>query len=160
MRVKWELFAFLATITGLVVGTYMSRPEPQKILRGAGISQPFVLPAEPTGSGQFETKVAAAIQHMALEADVTRKIDYQEAELNAPSEATVKLNLKLPEGWDSGEWKKPVLASFPDFFKPRKVEGIFDYSTKLHWDESEEARTMPIEKTIEGAELEFHFKLP
>ena len=33
-------------------------------------------------------------------------------------------------------------------------------SGKLYWDESEEARTRPIEETIKGAEVELQFYLP
>ena len=165
MRVCWELCAVIAAIIGLILGTYFSQPKPQQILRGVGIGQPFVLPIEPTELNQIEDSLppqtVIPVSNVLPKSSAAKKIDQQETQFNAPfQDEETKLNLKLPEGWDSGEWKKPVLASFPDFFKTQKAEGVFDYSTKLHWDESEEARTMPIEKTIEGAELELHFKLP
>ncbi|CUS41919.1 hypothetical protein MGWOODY_Tha2967 [hydrothermal vent metagenome] len=70
------------------------------------------------------------------------------------------LNLSLPrEDWGGGSYRSRSNV-LPDVFARRIPEQVMNLSGKLYWDESEEARTRPIEETIKGAEVELQFYLP
>ena len=71
------------------------------------------------------------------------------------------LNLSLPSmSWESMENNGSSRGVLPDVFREIPQESTLNFSGKLLWDESEEARQMPIEDTIKGAEVELQFYLP
>ena len=71
------------------------------------------------------------------------------------------LNLSLPSmSWESMDNNGSSRGVLPDVFREIPQESTLNFSGKLLWDESEEARQMPIEDTIKGAEVELQFYLP
>lgn len=71
------------------------------------------------------------------------------------------LNLSLPSmSWESMDNYGSTRGVLPDVFREIPQESTLNFSGKLLWDESEEARQMPIEDTIKGAEVELQFYLP
>jgi hypothetical protein len=71
------------------------------------------------------------------------------------------LNLSLPSmSWESIGDTGSYRGVLPDVFREIPQESTLNFSGKLLWDESEEARQMPIEDTIKGAEVELQFYLP
>ena len=71
------------------------------------------------------------------------------------------LNLSLPSmSWESMGNNGSSRGVLPDVFREIPQESTLNFSGKLLWDESEEARQMPIEDTIKGAEVELQFYLP
>jgi len=71
------------------------------------------------------------------------------------------LNLTLPSmSWESNDNAMTELGVLPDVFRDVPADSKLGLSGKILWDESEEARQLPVEDTIKGAEVELQFYLP
>ena len=75
------------------------------------------------------------------------------------TEQPIRLNLKLPEmEWDDHSYGNS--DAFPNVFGKQPSNSVVHWSGRLHLDDSEEAKTKPLNETILGAELELELKLP
>ncbi|TNC91553.1 hypothetical protein [Thalassolituus sp.] len=71
------------------------------------------------------------------------------------------LNLSLPAMyWDKNPGRVENNGILPDVFQPLTTDPKMNFSGRLHWDESEEARNLSVEDSIKGAEVELQFFLP
>ena len=126
-------------------------------------SEPISAPAEVKNSDVNikETDVIPAAE--VPNADDTSSANVDVSELPILHDYTTEkppLNLSLPrENWGEGSFRSRSNV-LPDVFARRIPEQGANLSGKLYWDESEEARTRPIEETIKGAEVELQFYLP
>lgn len=162
MKLRWSGGLLLAFGLGVFVAFYLTQPENKEkmVFKSPLLETPLSVPESGTDKPSRDAEKALQEHRAKVQATTQTPIPKPEESLQAaePQKAK-KLDLSLPKEWDSSEWKKPVEANYPNFFKPGEMKK-FNVSTKFHWDESEEARELPIEKTIEGAELEMQFKLP
>lgn len=166
MKLKWSLAVVVAFLLGALIAYYFSQPSNKEkllnLIPNTLLLQPSEHKAELADPVEMTFKPTEQIQEMkAAKKVVNKNTPKKAAELKPQTESKVhkELDLSLPKDWDNHEYKNVDQAKGPDYFKPKEVKK-FNLSTKLHWDESEEARSMPIEKTIEGAELELQFRLP
>lgn len=120
--------------------------QPQQILDSSWRPRVQELPEEP-----------ALVQPQPNTRERTEK---PEVSLHAPApKEPVKLDFSLPKEWDNSELAMPTGPGYPNFFTPRESKRM-SISSKLHWLETEEAEALPLDKAIDGAELELQFKLP
>ncbi len=111
------------------------------ILRGKKAVQPAAMVTAPEAVADAEARQQAEPQDMAAGEKRT-------------------LNLTLPDfGWNgpAGEYDA---AALPDVFRSSTAPEKYNWSGRLHLDESEEARERPITDNIRGAEIEFQVRLP
>lgn len=158
MRIHWGLCLTGGLLAGLMLGSYLSQPEQQAIMRGYKISLPGF--SVGTESGEQATVPAAAPAAPPAVAGPSPR----PADAVSGSGGTLgrpRLNLQLPDlDWDNSEWHQPS-QRYPDFFYPGRDDASrLNLSGRLHWDESEDAETKPITDTILGAELELQVRLP
>lgn len=142
MKISWSFALAVTLVSGLIAGSYLSHPDRGPVLRGYKVSPQIDSALErPTELPQLPD----------VPESITRWTDEAAAERPA-------LNLTLPEiEWESGSWQDGS-RPYPDFFRPAD-DGRLNISGRLHWDESEEARSLPITETILGAEVELQFRL-
>lgn len=148
MKVSWSLCLVTGLVAGVILGSYLSHPDRQPVLRGDKISLPEFLQSSGHDDSPVElTPLPESSTGLALWHDETEPV--------RPA-----LNLSLPEmDWDNQEWRSDA-SSYPDFFRSGTEEPRLNVSGRLHWDESEEAETLPLTDTILGAEVEFQVRLP
>lgn len=71
------------------------------------------------------------------------------------------LNLTLPQlSWQDMEVGKMDMNLLPNVFTDNVSVSAIGISGKLYWDESENADLMPLEDTLQGAEIKFSLPLP
>ncbi|MDK2777253.1 MAG: hypothetical protein KYX62_06300 [Pseudomonadota bacterium] len=111
------------------------------ILRGKKAAQPAATATVPAVVAATDDQQPAEPQDMAAEEKRT-------------------LNLTLPDlGWE-GPAGTYDAADLPDVFRSSTAPEKYNWSGRLHLDESEEARERPITDNIRGAEIEFQVRLP
>lgn len=163
MKVRWMMAVVAAFILGIFIAFYLAQVEVRQtviktheVLTNILPVQTFELPLLKIVPDKKPSEAALESARVAIQ-----PIEEPRESLNLPLPKEHKsLNLSLPKEWErSGEWKIPIESKHPNFFKPKEAKK-FSISSKLIWDESEEAQAMSIEKTIEGAEFELQFKLP
>ncbi len=163
----------LITCLPLLFAACMENGEP--ILRGKCLTEMLTGPSEQT---QYEpisapaegknsdininqTDVIPAAEVFNSDNTPSASVDVTELPiLHDYSKEKPPLNLSLPrENWGDGSYRSRSNV-LPDVFARRIPEQGMNLSGKLYWDESEEARTRPIEETIKGAEVKLQFYLP
>lgn len=151
MKQHWGLCLLASMLAGIMLGVTMSYPSPSPILRGYQITIAEKLGLE---TESMQSAPVANSQMQPTLSPLAVSADSEEAESR-------KLDLSLPDiDWDDPAWNAQQDA-FPNFFRPSpEEESRMNFSGKLHWDESEEAKTRPIQDTIMGAEVEFKVLLP
>lgn len=157
MKFKWLISIVLAFIVGVLIAFYLTQPDVKhKIVFKTPTFDIPLMNIVPSTKPVEEAQKARENQLKNIE---FTPIPVPEERLAAPEiKPDKKLNLALPAEWDNSDWKKPIEERQPNFFKPADPKKV-KLSTKLHWDESEEAQDLPLEKMIEGVELELQIKL-
>lgn len=74
--------------------------------------------------------------------------------------ARVPLNLALPEDLQTGSDAHLQDPLLPNVFNAKQDPARLDLSGKLYWDESDEAKTKPLNEAITGGEVELRIRLP
>lgn len=161
MKFKWLISILLAFAVGVLIAFYLTQPEVKRKMtfKTPTLDIPLTNIVPSTKPAEEAQKALKKQQAQQQQATAMTPIPKPLESLNEAEERPKKkLNLALPKEWDSSDWKKPVEERHPNFFKPADGKKV-NVSTKLHWDESEEAQDLPLEKMIEGVELELQIKL-
>jgi len=165
----------LLFLTGLSLFLAACMEDGEPILRGKCLTEIFTGSSEPTQGEPISVPDEAVENDVSIkETDVipvaagtkgddapSANVDVSELPiLHDYAKEKPPLNLSLPrEDWGDGSYRSRSNV-LPDVFARRIPEQVMNLSGKLYWDESEEARTRPIEETIKGAEVELQFYLP
>lgn len=163
MKVNWVFAILLALALGVIISAYIVQPSTSKLLLQSHLAIKDTLPTTtfelPLSNIVPPRKPSEAAQKPMLKNHSVIENKPTES-LHAPlPKKSKKLDLTLPKEWDNSAWKASTEAIQPNFFRPKNIRK-FSVSSKLIWDESEEAQSLPIEKTIDGAEFELQFRLP
>lgn len=150
MKISWSLCLVTGLVTGLMLGSYLSHPDRQPVLRGYKIDLPLL--SRPPSMEQVQSADVPALPD--ISDSITRWNDPEPPQ-------RPQLNLNLPDiDWGATEWQEHG-SPYPDFFRSgRGSDSRMNLSGRLHWDESEAAESLPLTETILGAEVELQLRLP
>lgn len=157
MKVSVSIALAGTVVAGLILGSYLSHPDRPPVLRGYRLPELLSPPPAPS-----ERAAGASLVNHEPEPPLTLPaLPERSAPADRGSETpSAGLNLSLPDmEWDEQSWHSDAKA-YPDFFRAQEEDKRMNLSGRLHWDESEEARSLPITETILGAEVEVQVRLP